>query len=253
MVAYRKTRIVTLLLIVLSVCVFLAPGSAQAAVDNTIYAVLLEKYVKQGAVNYQGFKNEEQLLDRYLDVLARVDTATLTRDERFAFYINAYNAWTIKLILSRYPDVQSIKDLGNFLQSPWKKPLARIDGVILTLDQIEHDILRPQFRDPRVHFAINCASKGCPPLLAEPYTGARLNQQLEDVTRAFINDPQRNRLEGKVLYVSKIFKWFAADFNDDIPAFFKHYGNEPLPAELEKRASAIRIRFLDYDWSLNRQ
>jgi hypothetical protein len=236
----------------LGVCAFLLTGPARAEVDNTIYAALLHKYVQDGAVSYQGFKNDEQMLDQYLDVLAGVDAPALTRDERFAFYVNAYNAWTIKLILSRYPNVQSIKDLGGFLQSPWSKPIARIDGAVLSLDNIEHDILRPQFKDPRVHFAVNCASKGCPPLLGEPYTGVQLNSQLDGVARAFINDPERNRLDGQVLYVSQIFKWFAADFDNDIIAFFKRFAAEPLKTALERRASDIKITYLEYDWSLNR-
>jgi len=238
-------------LIVLSVCGLLLTSFAWAAVDNTLYADLLQRYVKDGVVDYRGFKNYEAQLDRYLEILAQVDPQTLSRDERFAFYVNAYNAWTIKLILSRYPDLRSIKDLGGFLQSPWKKELARIDGKILTLDDIEHEILRPRFKDPRVHFAVNCASKGCPPLLGEPYTGARLNRQLEGVAKAFINDPQYNRLDDNVLYVSKIFKWFAADFSNDIVGFIRRYADEAMKTEFEKRSSDLKVKYLDYDWSLN--
>jgi hypothetical protein len=237
-------------LIVFGVCGLLFAGFAWADVDNRIYAELLQRYVKDGIVDYRGFKSDEANLDRYLEILAQVDPQALPKDERFAFYVNAYNAWTIKLILSRYPNLQSIKDLGSFLRSPWKKELARIDGKILTLDNIEHDILRPQFKDPRVHFAVNCASKGCPPLLGEPYAGARLNQQLEGVTKAFINNPQRNRLDNNLLYVSKIFKWFADDFNNDIVGFFKRYADEPMKTELERRAT-IKLKYLEYDWSLN--
>ncbi len=248
---FKPKNIVTILLIGLSVCGLLFVSSARADVDNTIYVDLLQRYVKDGLVDYGGFKSDEVRLDQYLKILAQVDSQTLSRDERFAFYVNAYNAWTIKLILSRYPDLQSIKDLGSFLRSPWKKELARIDGTILTLDNIEHDILRPQFKDPRVHFAVNCASKGCPPLLGEPYTGARLDRQLEERAKAFINDPQRTRLEGTVLSVSKIFKWFAADFSNDVVGFIKRYADEPLKTELEKRSSNLKIKYLEYDWSLN--
>ena len=239
------------LLIVPVALVVLFPGSVSARVDNTIYAQLLQRYVENGVVDYQGFKSEEAALDRYLEVLAQIDPEALSRDDRFAFYVNAYNAWTIKLILSRYPDLRSIKDLGSLLRSPWKKKFVRINGSVLTLDNIEHDILRPQFKDPRVHFAVNCASIGCPPLLNEPFTGDRLDAQLNGAAKDFINDPQRNHLKDNVLYVSKIFKWFAADFNRDIPAFFQQYAQEPMKTELRTRASEIKVKYLDYDWSLN--
>jgi len=246
----KPKNIVTIFLIGLGVCGLFFSSPVWAVVENTIYTDLLQRYVNDGVVDYQGFKSAEAELDQYLEILAQVDPQTLSRDERFTFYVNAYNAWTIKLILSRYPNLQSIKELGSFLRSPWKKELARIDGKILTLDNIEHDILRPQFKDPRVHFAVNCASKGCPPLLGEPYTGARLNQQLDGAAKAFINDPQRNRLDNKGLYVSKIFKWFAADFSNDIVGFFKRYADEPMKTELERR-STVKVKYLDYDWSLN--
>lgn len=174
----------------------IAPLSAYAAdVDNTLYATLLSRHVTDGAVDYQAFQRDEAVLDQYLDVLAGVDPQSLSKDEQFAFYANAYNAWTIKLILSGYPDIRSIKDLGSLFSSPWKKKIARVDGQLMTLDQIEHGILRKQFKDARVHFAVNCASKSCPPLQGEPFTGSRLNDQLNRLAREFINNPRFNRLE----------------------------------------------------------
>ena len=149
-----------------------------AVVDNSIFADLLKEYVKDGAVDYAGFKKDESRLDAYLKVLEGVNTGTLDRDAQFAFYVNAYNAWTIKLILSGYPGVESIKDLGSVFKSPWKKEIVRIDGDLVTLDHVEHEILRPRFKDARVHFAINCASKGCPPpvhrTLSRRYPGAAI-------------------------------------------------------------------------------
>jgi hypothetical protein len=224
---------------------------AALAVDNSVYAALLKKYVKDGVVDYQGFKNEESQLDQYLKVLENTDTSKLSRNERFAFYINAYNAWTIKFILSGYPGIESIKELGSIFKSPWKKKLARIDRDVVTLDHIEHGILRPTFKDPRVHFAINCASKGCPPLRPEPYRGEFLDQQLDEMAKAFINDPSRNRLEGKTLYVSRIFKWFKEDFGNDIVGFFQKYAQGDLKKELYAGAGEIKVKYLAYDWSLN--
>jgi hypothetical protein len=224
---------------------------AVVKVDHSIYAELLEQHVRTGVVDYQGFKNDESRLDEYLKVLEAVNTADLSRNEQFAFFINAYNAWTIKLILTGYPGINSIKDLGNLLKGPWKKKIARIDGKILTLDDIEHQILRPRFNDPRVHFAVNCASKGCPSLHSEPYSGDKLEQQLDEVTRGFINDQVRNRLEDQTLYASRIFKWFSKDFDNDVVAFFVKYAESNLKERLIAGAGRIKVKYLDYDWSLN--
>ena len=226
-------------------------ASTETVVDNGLYGELLKKYVRDGKVDYAGFKSEEAKLDRYLKILENVDPEKLSRNEQFAFYANAYNAWTIKLILSGYPDVTSIKDLGSLLKSPWKKKIVRIDGEVVSLDHVEHEILRPRFGDPRVHFAINCAAKSCPPLRSEPFSGAILDQQLDDSTRSFINDPKSYRLEDNELYVSRIFKWFSEDFNDDIYGFFLKYATGDLAKELEAKAGRIVVKYLHYDWSLN--
>jgi hypothetical protein len=121
----------------------------------------------------------------------------------------------------------------------------------LTLDQIEHDIMRKQFKDPRVHFAVNCASKGCPPLRDEPFTGSRLDSQLNQAAADFINAPRFNRLEGDILYISKIFDWFSEDFDDDIIDTIIQFADAPLRDRLEKNRARIRVKYLDYDWSLN--
>lgn len=220
-------------------------------VDHDLYAGLLKNYVKDGVVNYQGFKNEESVLDKYLKDLEEVELKILSRNEQFTFFVNAYNAWTIKLILSGYPDIKSIKDLGSLFKSPWKKKICRIDGEIIALDDIEHKILRPRFKDPRVHFTINCAAKNCPPLRSEPYRGRELDQQLDEMTRAFINNLESNRLEGHTLYVSSIFEWFAEDFNKDIVGFFLKYAKGDLKEQLEANREKIKVKYLDYDWSLN--
>lgn len=220
-------------------------------VDHSIYSALLEKYVKRGQVNYQGFKTDEARLDQYLNVLENTDSKNLSRNEQFAFYVNAYNAWTVKLVLSGYPGIQSIKDLGSIIRSPWKKKICRIDGDVIALDDIEHSILRPRFKDPRVHFAINCAAFSCPPLISEPYRGDTLERQLDNSASAFINNPQRNYIKGNTLYVSKIFKWFAEDFNDDIVGFFLKYAKEEFKRELKVKKEKIKIKYLHYDWSLN--
>ena len=226
-------------------------GVHAAQVDHSLFASLLSRHVKDGVVDYKGFKDDEAILDRYLDVLSAVDTEPLPADDQFAFYVNAYNAWTIKLILSRYPDIRSIKDLGSLFSSPWKKTIARIDGGLLTLDQIEHDILRKRFKDPRVHFAVNCASKSCPPLQGDPFTGSHLNDQLNQAAKAFINAPRFNRLEGDTLWVSKIFDWFSEDFQSDVIGYVIKFADAPLSDQLVKNKGRIKVKYLDYDWSLN--
>jgi len=242
---------IVIALIVLLFGITGAQATADEGVDHRIYADLLEKYVTNGKVDYRGFQSEEDRLDEYLAVLENVDPDVLSRDEQFAFYVNAYNAWTIKLILSKYPDIRSIKDIGGFFKNPWEQKIVRIQGQTKTLDDIEHKILRPLFRDSRVHFAVNCASVGCPPLRSEPYTGEKLEEQLADAVTRFINDPERNRIEEDVLYVSKIFKWFSEDFNEDIIGFFSTYARGDFKDKIAANKEKIKIKYLDYDWSLN--
>ncbi len=229
----------------------LSAAVPQNTVDHGLYATLLKKNVKQGQVDYGGFKTDEAKLDQYLKVLEKIDPDKLAPNEQFAFYINAYNAWTIKLILSGYPGIKSIKDLGSFFKSPWKKKICRIGGNVITLDDIEHGILRPRFKDPRVHFAINCASASCPPLISEPYRGSTLDRQLDNSAKNFINNSQHNYLQDNTLYVSKIFKWFGEDFNNDIIGFFLKYAEKELKEKIQAQRDQIKINFLDYDWSLN--
>ena len=227
------------------------PAHADSAVDHSLFARLLNKYVNDGQVNYDGFKQDEGVLDQYLAVLEAVAPQQLSPDEQFAYYANAYNAWTIKVILGKYPNIDSIKELGLFNTGPWRKKIVRLDGKVLSLDNIEHDILRPRFKDPRVHFAVNCAAYSCPPLRSEPFVGSRLDAQLDEATREFINDPDRNYLEGETLYVSKVFKWFSEDFDDDPAAFVRRYAEGSLASGLSALGSSVRVKYLPYDWSLN--
>jgi uncharacterized protein DUF547 len=228
------------------------PAAAKTgAVDHSLFGELLGKYVHDGVVNYKGFQTEEKKLDHYLSALTHTDTSQLTRSEKFAFYVNAYNAWTIKLILSGYPKIESIWDLGGrIFDKPFQKEFIKIDKKTVSLDYIEHTILRPTFKDSRVHFAVNCASKSCPPLLSKPYLGKTLDSQLDGATRAFINDPGKNHIKGDTLYVSKIFKWFSGDFDNDAASFILKYASEDLKSKINSQES-LKVKYLDYDWSLN--
>jgi hypothetical protein len=223
-----------------------------AHADDSLYAQLLGKYVHAGVVDYAGLKADEARLDDYLAALEHTHPAALDLESRKALYINAYNAWTLKLILTGYPGVKSIKDLGGLFAGPWRRELVRIEGKVLTLDEVEHGILRkPPFTDPRIHFAVNCASRSCPPLRSEPYVGEGLDRQLDAAARDFINAPGNTVPDGDLVRVSKIFDWYGQDFGDAPLDFVRRYALGDLKAKLDALGSRARVRFLDYDWSLN--
>jgi hypothetical protein len=251
----KKTLIFSLVVtIMLSIPAgLICPEVVAQTLDHAAFNTLLNKYVKNGRVDYKGFQREAAALDQYLKTLEKTDTKRLPPKEQFAFYVNAYNAWTIKLVLSEYPGIKSIKDLGGFFTTPWKKKICRIDGSLLTLDDIEHTILRPRFKDPRIHFVVNCASKSCPPLRSEAFLASMLDHQLDDSARTFINSSKYNYLKGQTLYVSKIFKWYASDFENDVVGFFLKYAQGSLKDALKLNRNTIEVEYLDYDWSLNGQ
>jgi hypothetical protein len=217
-------------------------------------------------VDYDGFARDSAALHGYLQSLSTVTGAQFRQwspSEREAFLINAYNAATVQLVLTRYPGLRSIKDIGGLLGSPWKQKFVPLLGKVRSLDEIEHDLLRgaPDYADPRIHFAVNCASVGCPALRPEAYLGPRLRQQLEDQTRRFLRDRTRNRYDERagVLQVSKIFDWYGRDFDTHaggVSAFLARYADAlelDAAAGQRLRAGRMRISYLDYDWTLNRR
>jgi hypothetical protein len=238
-------------------CALLIPGSPAfcrdyaAPPDNSLYAGLLEKHIRQGLVDYQGLARDKAILDQYLEALSRIEPESLTPNHELAYWINAYNAWTIKLILTAYPDISSIKDLGSFLRSPWKISFVKVGERTLTLDNIEHDIIRPKFADPRIHFAINCAAVSCPPLWPVPFEGQRIDEQLDAATLAFINDPEQTYMQGDRLFVTRIFRWFAKDFNGNPQDFVLRYAKGDFAESLASNQKNIRVIYQSYDWSLN--
>ncbi len=212
--------------------------------DKTpLYGQLLQQYVKDGVIDYMGFKKDEAQLDIYLNYLVKTIPERMKNKERFALYINVYNAYTIKLILANFEDAKppaSIKDIGSFFSKPWSIKFVNVGGKIYTLDNIENDILRPTFKDARIHFAVNCASKSCPPLISVPYSGTNLDQQLNDNTIAFINNERENRLIGNTLHISPIFKWFKEDFHNNPIDFFKQYSKGNLKKNLALKRTRSR-------------
>lgn len=241
-----------------------------SAFDHSIWSGLLAEHlvVKQAGsvsqVDYRGMSEDIGELDAYLSLLARVPEEEFSgwpEDVRLAFLINAYNAATVRLILTEYPDLDSIRDLGWLLRSPWKKKFVSLFGQQYSLDDIEHGMIRGQFSDPRIHFAVNCASIGCPMLREEAYRGPELDRQLEEQTRRFLADRSRNRLSGSgTLALSPIFKWYREDFaggwrgHQSLGAFLYDYRGalQLTPRQADAlRDDRMAIEFLDYDWRLN--
>lgn len=243
----ERAMIINLLLVVF----ILSPVSADS-VDNSLFTDLLKKHVTGPRVDYAGFKTDEAQLDQYLDILSRTDHASLSSAEQFAFFVNVYNAFTIKLVLTEYPGIDSIKDIGSFFSTPWKIRFIPLKDQKVTLDEVEHEILRPTFKDPRIHFAVNCASIGCPPLRPEAFEGDRLEEQLNEQTTAFINGPGNVKIDGNTIYVSKIFRWFKEDFTEGPVSFVRQYASPDLLARIDAMGDNIRVKYLDYDWALNK-
>lgn len=211
-------------------------------VDYSLYGKILSQYVSPaGQVNYENIvQNQKEELGQFLRDLADVNPENLKKDQQLAYWINAYNAFTIQLIIDHWP-VKSIKDIAN--GEPWDKQWITLHGGTYSLNQIEHDIIRPGFNDPRIHFAVNCAAKSCPPLLNKPYYGDQLDHQLNNQSRLFINNPKYNRLSKKNIEISRLFEWYEKDF-DDVIDFINKYSKITIDPEAE-------IRYKGYNWALN--
>jgi hypothetical protein len=234
-----------------------APSAAAFDHDHAAWGALLERHVvvleggKASRVRYAGMAADRAQLERYLDTLSaapRAEFDAWSRAEQMAFLINAYNAFTVEKILGRYPELRSIWDYGKLFGNPFKDDFFSLLGRRASLDWIEHDMLRKVYRDARVHYALNCASVGCPMLRPEPYLAGRVEAQLEDQARRFLGDASRNRYRDARLEVSKIFDWYKEDF-EPRNEYFARYA-ELLGADAAA-VRAARITFLDYDWALN--
>ena len=212
------------------------------ALDHSAFDALVNKHIStQGLVNYTAFKKDESALDAYLNQLSSKETSSSwSDDEQLAYWINAYNAFTIKLILKNHP-VSKIIDLDG--GDPWKVKWIEIGGKSYSLNNIEHDIIRPQFNEPRIHFAVNCAAQSCPPIQNRAYTAENLEDLLEKSTRTFINNSKFNKIKSSKAQLSKIFEWYGEDFGD-LKSFINKYSSTKLDA-------STSIEYLEYDWSLN--
>jgi hypothetical protein len=236
-------------------------GSGKAApIDHGDWGAFLQKYVKPGkdGVNLVAYgrvsKADRKTLDGYVQKMQGVAISKSARPEQRAYWINLYNATTVKVILDHYP-VASITKInispGIFTKGPWGKKLLEIEGEAVSLDDIEHRILRPIWPDPRVHYACNCASIGCPNLAAVAYSPANMEELLEAGARAYVNHPRGAKIENGRLTVSSIYQWYMADFGGSDRGVIEHLKKYARPELLNKLKGLSRISGGQYDWSLN--
>lgn len=234
-----------------------------ATVDHKSFDALLKAHVMPNPdglnrVDYKAFKAAGHAsLKGYVANLEKVDVAKLDRPEQFAYWANLYNAKTLDIVLDKYP-VKSIKDIslgGGLLAAvtggPWKAKTMRVMGRDLSLDDIEHGILRPTFKDPRVHYSVNCASVGCPNLGTEAFTGAKLEAQLDAAAKAFVNSPRGFQLSAGKVTASSIYSWFQVDFGASVAGVLEHARRHAEPALKQKLEGITGVAEFAYDWSLN--
>ncbi|MGE5338784.1 MAG: DUF547 domain-containing protein [Gemmatimonadota bacterium] len=262
--------------LLLCLLVALLPGLVAAQSfdhSHAAWTALLARHVtlisngNASRVDYRGFAADRAALQSYLKALSAVTAAEFagwTKAQQFAFLANAYNAFTVEKILTRYPDLKSIRDFGRVFGNPWKDEFFTLLGARHSLDWIEHDMLRApgRYDDPRVHVAVNCASIGCPMLANQAFTADRLDAQLDDLFRRFMSDRTRNRYDPRTRTVelSPIFEWYRKDFElghkgfaslQDVVAKYADQLADTAADRQALRSGTVPIRFLDYDWSLN--
>ncbi|EMR04233.1 DUF547 domain-containing protein [Cesiribacter andamanensis] len=258
---HRASWLVYLLLFLLQGCSM--PACAQlrvaqagsAAPSHAAWDGLLKKWVdERGMVDYKGFASDRKALRAYLQQLeaSAPDPERWSREEQLAYWLNAYNAFTIELILRHYP-LESIKDIKAgpqipFVNTPWDIKFIRIGGRELDLNNIEHNIIRPGFEEPRIHFALVCAARSCPKLRREAYVADRLEGQLAEQARSFLLDPDKNIVRSDRLQLSKLFDWYGGDFTKgrSLQEAIREYSGVPVSKDAP-------IRYLYYNWQLNEQ
>ncbi|GAB5518762.1 MAG: DUF547 domain-containing protein [Rhodothermales bacterium] len=242
------------------------PIEQPSAFDHGMFDDILKAHVDEdGLVDYAALQASDALTP-YLRRLATTDPGNLPEDDRLAFWLNTYNALTLKLIVDHYPTesilrlspvgIKGLPFLIPKINTPFKVDVGEVGGEVVTLDHVEHGIIRERFDEPRIHFALVCAALSCPPLRAEAYVGDRLNAQLDDQARVYLDNPDRNQIpsEEGVIRVSKIFKWFDEDFGGSdatLQQFLARYYEGDLRSRLE--AGAFNVKHMDYKWSLNDQ
>lgn len=227
-------------------------AASQITVDHTPWDAFLTDYVVEddsgvNLVRYRAVTDEDRAaLDAYVDALQEVDVTTLNADAQFAFWINVYNAVTVQAIMDA-PGIKSIRDID----SVWDVKEVTVNGIDLSLNDIEHRIIRPVYGDPRVHYAVNCASIGCPNLARKAYTGETLDAMLDAAARAYVNHPRGINVDGRKVFASKIFGWYREDFGADEAAVLEHVRAYAEPALRDALGGRTKINDYGYDWGLN--
>jgi len=237
-----------------------ANSDNRAEIDFTTWDGLLRRYLNTAPNGINLFRYgavtaaDKAVLDKTIAKLAALPISTYNRAQQRAYWVNLYNALTVKVVLAHYP-VASIMDIdispGFFSFGPWDKKLLRIEGEAISLNDIEHRILRPLWGDPRIHYALNCASLGCPNLAARAYIAQDMDARLEAAARRFINHPRGVRFEDGDLVVSSIYDWFIEDFGGDEAGVLAHLRKYAAPELIQKIAQHGRLDRASYDWRLN--
>jgi hypothetical protein len=227
---------------------FFTIANAADPVSHSDWDALLKKHVSStGKVDYDGFVTDKAKLQKYCDLLSdNKAKSTWTADQKKAYWINAYNAFTVLLIVNNYP-TESIKDLGGW-SGPWKVKFFKIGGVDMDLNHIEHEVLLKDFDDPRIHAAINCASNSCPNLLNKAFTESNIEDELTKGMKAFVNDKTKNKITEDTYQVSEIFKWFKDDFTKDQTLI--EFLNKYSTVTIKKTA---KLSYMKYSWKLNKK
>jgi len=230
--------------------------SNQQKITHGLWQAFLSSYLSDDSrgsrtLDYQSVtKQDKQKLSDYINTLQSLDPRRYPKNEQLAYWVNLYNALVINLVLRHYP-IDSIKNIGDGLTGPWNIELATIAGKQVTLNQIEHGILRPLWQDNRIHYVINCASIGCPDLPPQPFSSVNINKQLNEAAIRFINQHKAVQLANNTLTLSSIYNWFAVDFGSSDQNIIKHikaYALPELKSELEHFSGTIEF---DYNWKLN--
>jgi hypothetical protein len=218
-------------------------------VSHSEWDALLKKYVSStGKVDYEGMKTDKAKLQKYCDLLSdNKPKSTWTSDQKKAYWMNAYNAFAVLLIVKNYP-VESIKDIGSWTKEVWDMKFFKIGGVDMSLSHIEHKILRVDFTDPRIHAGINCASYSCPNLYNKAFTEENVDEALTKLMKDFVNDKSKNKISESSIQISEIFKWFKEDFTkgQTLIEFLNKYSNVTIKSD-------AKVSYMKYNWSLNKK